>query len=126
MAGAYLAHDLGRVPGLALEVVAGEVDKAPVGLKTAPMAVNPLRQHILGNEGHQGRDPLEIVWQGLGFALIPEVEGRKLLKQAVIEHERPPCSWFHPTPIYAPFLPRRDCKYSKLPRLVAGIAAICS
>ncbi len=90
MAGVYLLDNLRGGPVLALELVAGEVDKAPVGFKTAPMAVNPLGEHVLGDEGHQGRDPGEIVGQGLGLALVPEVERRKLLQQSVIEHGRPP------------------------------------
>ncbi|MNE65365.1 hypothetical protein D3C80_1608390 [compost metagenome] len=75
-----MGHDLLRAPGFTLEAVAGEIDKAPVGLKTAPMAVNPLGQYVLGNERHQRGDPVEIIGQRLGFALIPEVERRKLLK----------------------------------------------
>ena len=68
----------------------GEIDKAPVGLKTAPMAVNPLGEHIFRNKGHQWRDPFKIGGQGLCFAFIPEVEGRQLLEQSVIEHKWPP------------------------------------
>ncbi|MOA27323.1 hypothetical protein D3C78_1481920 [compost metagenome] len=58
VAGADVGHDLLRAPGFTLEAVAGEIDKAPVGLKTAPMAVNPLGQYVLGNEGHQRGDPV--------------------------------------------------------------------
>ncbi len=69
------------------------------------MTVNPLGKHIFGDEGHQRGDPGQVVGQGLGFAFVPEVEGRKLLEQSVIEHKQPPGTCFHPTPIYAPFLP---------------------
>ena len=90
VAGVYLLDNLGGGPVLALELMAGEIDKAPVGFKTAPMTVNPLGEHIGGNGGHQGRDSVQIVGQGLRLALIPEVEGRKLLQQSVIEHGQPP------------------------------------
>ncbi len=79
MAGVYLLDNLCGGPAFACELVAGEIDKAPVGLKTAPMTVNPLGKHIFGDEGHQRGDPGQVVGQGLCFAFVPEVEGRKLL-----------------------------------------------
>ena len=91
--------------GLGDRLVAGEVDKAPVGLKTAPMTVNPLGEHIFRNKGHQRRDPFKIGGQGLCLAFIPEVERCQLLEQSVIEHEQPPGTNLHPTPIYVAFLP---------------------